>query len=292
VPVTEEKRLRELRDQAVHALIVRAEDTALSVDDPKAELILRRMCEQRPWIAAWRSRVASARRIDRLLGALDAPADRLPPREVARRLAANAPPALRTVDDLFHVLVERLQDVAEHASQYANLIWRGRSETKGRKNQNEPRLQEFLQLRLNDYFAAQGRVRLTRAPVEGHGDEPDYVAALLQSDDDRSVAIEAKWSHDRRWLEGLDTLAEHYMRDQHREHGIYVVGFTGEPPNKSEQRVRARLEAKVGEIRKANPSYRIELVVLPIVREKKTKKTPQGNAPRKNLRKRAKSGRP
>jgi hypothetical protein len=134
----------------------------------------------------------------------------------------------------------------------------------GRKEQNEERLRQYLLTRLTDLASARfgAVVQLMVDAVEGHGDKPDLVAAI----GNERVVIEIKWSHDRRCGQDLSKLARHYLVDQHRSHGLYVVGFTGRGSKPNEAALADKLSARAVELEQEHVGTRIAVVVLPFMR--------------------------
>ena len=266
--VTRWNRCIELRDDVIWKLIER--------NDKAAAAAIEQFTASDPVIGEWSERARSAREIDEILGAAEGEPERLAPAEVAKMLESNAVSALRTADDLFHVLMELLDEIKADTPRYAELIWRepGHADDaepttpagKRTKEQNERRLRQYLQMRLKDLLSHRFGSEVSLAPEvsEGYRDRPDLLLHLRAE----SVAIEVKWSHDGRWLTDLEKLAQNYVVEQPpRAHGIYVVGFTGRGPRNDLAAVERELCARARELELTRVGVKLGVVVVPVLRQ-------------------------
>jgi hypothetical protein len=261
--LTSEIKARDLRDQVLSTLIER--------DDGAASEALNRFAKDDSDIAQWIARTRSARAIDRILSEFDSESHQLRPSELAVMLEDGAPARFRSDDDVYHASVEALETIASEIGGHSDLVWVKR---RAGKEQNEKRLRQYLKMRIRDYLRLRAEViEPIEEGTEKHGDRPDLVATLgfahavsSSTQPCNGVAIEIKWSHDRRLYSDLDKLARRYVVDQGRSNGIYAVGFTGHAGPRNCDSLRARLEKRAADLESANPGTRIGVVVLPVFR--------------------------
>lgn len=227
-------KLEDLRAQAVDELLGR--------DDPAAESECRRLALVAPAVAPWFQRVRSAREVDRVLAGIDPVAARLTPREVVTALESGYSSRLRSANDLFHVLVDLLAQIEGDCAEGTTLVWHtadGPEEHPGdqpnrrkRRAPAEKRLVRYVRTRVKDLVSCRfgNTVHFPMEVTEAHDDRPDVLATVLSKAPEEkhaTVAVEYKWSHDKRVIKDLTKLAKRYVVDQHRGHGIYVVGYSG-----------------------------------------------------------------
>ncbi len=117
-------------------------------------------------------------------------------------------------------------------------------------------------------------VEIVREPKEGHRDEPDFVLVPLADEgggqpSDRKLPLEVKWSHNKECIPSLKSqLGQRYLLDQGLTHGLYVVGYSGVPPNDDLEVLRHKLASARDELVATHPHLRIGIVVLPLARDK------------------------
>ena len=271
--VTDQHRLQALRDTLIAIGVERVGEPALE-----------RLPSERRDAHRWRLDVAESAAIaTELDAALTEPA-RLSVREVLRILNGVTEP--RGLDDVFFDVVEALHAIAEDVGEHRYLLLRSEStpshegaapRTSAEASSSplhEKALQEYLHARLKSALGK--RYALSREPIEAHGDEPDFVLGCTIEGESRSIPVEVKWSTHRAWKTALENqLVRQYLTDQHRTHGIYVVGFagakrsTGKKTSAQEQvrGCRESLEAERDRILALHPELRVEVIVLPVVRD-------------------------
>lgn len=249
--VTDEHRLQALRATLIDVGVRRFGDAALD-RIPEARREAYRILIDAPTVAV---------DIDSLLAG---PA-RLSVAEVLQVLNGDTSP--RSLDDVFFDVVQELRAIAQDVGEHRYLIL-------GEDNRRDERaLQEYLHARLKSGLGK--RYLLSREPVEAYGDRPDFVLIAHEAVP-QVIPIELKWSYHRACKTALGTqLVRQYLIDQHRTHGLYVVGFVGETPG-SKKKTSAQdqirtlsetLETKRRMLVDQHPELRIEVVVLPIVRD-------------------------
>jgi hypothetical protein len=270
--VTDQHRLQALRDTLIAIGVERVGEPALE-----------RLPSEGRDAHRWRLDVAESATITTELDVVLAEPARLSVREVLRILNGVTEP--RGLDDVFFDVVEALHAIAEDVGEHSYLLLRsesspshadaalGSAEASSRPL-HEKALQEYLHARLKSAFGK--RYTLSREPIEAYGDEPDFVLGCTIEGESRSVPIEVKWSTHSAWKTALENqLVRQYLTDQHRTHGIYVVGFagakraTGKKTSAQEQvgGCRESLEAERDRILDLHPELRVEVIVLPVVRD-------------------------
>jgi hypothetical protein len=179
----------------------------------------------------------------------------------------------RSLDDVFFDVVEALHAIAEDVGEHGYLLYRAELRTSSRPPR-ERVLQEYLHARLKSALGR--RYGWIREPIEAYGDEPDFVLSYQLANEHVSIPIEVKWSTHSAWKKALaDQLVRQYLVDQHRTQGIYVLGFVGTEgavkrktsAQDQVRRIREKLEAERDRILEKHPELRLEVIVLPIVRD-------------------------
>lgn len=205
-------------------------------------------------------------------------------------LEEGAPTHLRGDDDLSYVLLETLGQVANEIGRDTNLVWR-EPKKGGRLERNEDRLRNYLRLQLEKMLKLQGvSLDVVEEKMEGYGDRPDLIATLAERPPgserrDAGVAIEIKWSHDDRVVDGIEKLAINYVVEQHRAHGIYVLGFTGRVRNTDRTVLEGKLRESMRLLESKQVGIKLGLIVLPVARPVAQKRPRKRSSPRKHLNK-------
>ena len=107
------------------------------------------------------------------------------------------------------------------------------SGSEGPRHGREDRLQVLLKSKLEEGLRKVQppvQTKLVREPNERTSDEPDFVVFTISPP--LEVPIEVKWADNTGLIAGIrDQLGERYLREAGRTHGVFVVGWTGEPPD-------------------------------------------------------------
>jgi hypothetical protein len=280
VELTAERKARELRDHTLSLLMERQDDDAnRCLDDmAAANARLKRRLDQ----------TRSTREIDSILAEIDPKPARPRAKDVAEMLEEGAPTHLRSDDDLYYVLLETLDQVASEIGRDTNLVWR-EPKKGGRLERNEDRLRNYLRLQLEKMLKLQGvSLDVVEEKMEGYGDRPDLIATLAERPPgsehrDAGVAIEIKWSHDDRVVDDIEKLAINYVVEQHRAHGIYVLGFTGRVRNTDRTALEGKLRESIRLLESKQVGIKFGLVVLPVARPvaRKRSRSRKRSGPRK-----------
>jgi hypothetical protein len=269
--VTDQHRLQALRDTLIAIGVERVGEEALE-----------RLPSERRDAHRWRLDVAESATIATELDAVLAEPTRLSVTEVLEIL--NGVTAPRSLDDVFFDVVEALHAIAEDVGEHRFLLLRSDashedatsddSAEEVARPRHEKALQEYLHARLRSALGK--RYVLSRERIEAYGDEPDFVVSCTIEIESHSIPIEVKWSTHTAWKTAFENqLVRQYLIDQHRTQGIYVVGFVGaegavKRKTSAQEQVRSireKLEAERDRILEKHPELRLEVIVLPIVRD-------------------------
>jgi hypothetical protein len=267
-------KLRDLRDEVVNELLNRVDQAASDAHDRLA--VIDKNIDERV------KRMQSALKIDSILGEFDAQPERIRPKDVAEMLERGAPNRLRGADDLHFVLAELLDTVVGRSiEQGTNLVWA--EATQDVKERSESKLVTLLQMML----AAELRLRWGERqepilePTLRYRDRPDLLFVGFgegTESEATGIVIEVKWSHDSRLFSDLTKLARTYLRDQGLGHGLYFVGFSGHGSQNDFDALKNKLQAAAQKLEKANPSLRLHVAVVRVVRPAKSKRASKPGA--------------
>jgi hypothetical protein len=275
VELTAERKARELRDQTLALLMARQDDDASRCLDDMAAANVR--------LKRWLAQTRSTRAIDSILAEIDPKPANPRAKDVAEMLEDGAPTQLRGDDDLHHVLLEALDQVANEIGRDTNLVWR-EPKKGGRPERNEDRLRNYLRLQLEKVLKQQGvSLDVVEEKMEGYRDRPDLIVTLEErfpesEHRNAGVAIEIKWSHDNRVVDDIEKLAINYVVEQHRAHGIYVLGFTGRVRNIDRTELERKLRDSMRLLEAKQAGIKLGLIVLAVARP--AAKKPRGKKQR------------
>ncbi len=258
---SDEERVYDLRTWATNALAPRADfDPATlmgCIDDVAA----------RDRAHAWIASIRDSEEVDRVLASLDAASPRPPFDRVIAALDDARTIHLRSVEDLFHLLLRGLEAAANDSRDYVELV-RG-VEPKGglRDWPNERSLQAYVLLRIREILATsrdhENDVIHREVQEQAGNDRLDF--AVIPVGNHASVGssfelpVEVKWSHNSKCVESLsDQLGRRYVLEKGRTHGLYVVGFSGGDLAS----LRERLEKARAEFEHAH-RVKLGVVILP-----------------------------
>lgn len=192
---------------------------------------------------------------------------------------------LGSVDDLQEAVLEELQYIQREARQHLSMLY-GPKPAKGgrRKRLHEDALQAYIACRLTDRLPRilEGRglkiePSVDREPLGARDTRNDIKIQAPSLDGSRlTVILEIKWSDHRDVSTSLvDQLGDDYLLQNGHTHGIYLVGWTGEPGNpKNTSRGKRRtpradfealqqtLEEQAQLFTQDHPGHRITPVIL------------------------------
>jgi hypothetical protein len=223
---------REARDELLKALLDR------SGGSREAALAVERLSAADTWFADWALAMRADAAVSAVLDSMS-PEPTLPSvAEVVRVLDDAAFRPIRSEQDLWRLTVEILRtavgpSVGHDVDLLYDLKRGGAKRTKA--GPNEAKLQAYIRRRLEDLFpryneAVKLRPLLVREAQEQFRRRCDILVMAPLGAEVATVAIEIKWSHDKRTEESLkDQLVERYLLQHDRRHGVYLVGWSGAP---------------------------------------------------------------
>lgn len=148
---------------------------------------------------------------------------------------------LRTADDLLNVILEEIQQIQVHARQHLSMLYSPQplKKVEKRKRLHEDALQAYIACRLADrlpYVLGERGLKvepisIDREPLAARNTRNDLkVQASSISKDHLAVVIEIKWSdNDEVSTSLIQQLGDGYLLQNGLTHGIYLVGWSGEP---------------------------------------------------------------
>lgn len=235
---------RGTRDRVLAVLVERASTSS------DAEAAVARISAFDSWFLQWVARAKATAALESVIRSIT-PVPAVPTVEdVVRVLDEHSYRPIRTETDLWRLVAEILRNAVQPSiGNDVDLLYdlssaratRGRSRG-GRSNEsappraNEGKLQAYISRRLDDLFPRYwGSVELRplnmREPQGQFRRRCDIlVVAALGGPTPATVAVEIKWSHDRRCGTSLtEQLVNKYLLQEGRSHGVYLVGWSGTP---------------------------------------------------------------
>lgn len=223
---------REARDELLKALLDRSRASR------EAAAAVERLAAADQWFADWASAMQADAAVSAVLDSMS-PEPTVPSvAEVVRVLDDAAFRPIRSERDLWRLTVEVLRTaVGSSVGHDVDLLYdldrRGAKHDKA--GPNEAKLQAYIRRRLEDLLPRYNdsvtlKPLVIREAQEKFRRRCDILVVAPLAAGLATVAVEIKWSHDRRCERALtDQLVQHYLLQHGRTHGVYLVGWSGTP---------------------------------------------------------------
>jgi hypothetical protein len=179
---------------------------------------------------------------------------------------------LRTADDLLNVVLEEIRQIQDHARQHLSMLYHPQplKKREERKRLHEDALQAYIACRLADrlphVLGERGLkvepISIDRETLSARNTRNDLkIQASSIAKGHLAVIIEIKWSDHRDVSTSLvHQLGEDYLLNNGHTHGLYLVGWCGEPGNR--EGMQRALEEQARLFIQDHPTLRIDPVVV------------------------------